>query len=159
MRRTTVAKKRNTITNPWKPGDNITIRLRQTDGDVIDYLNDPNRSTTDEILNALQLKMKIEQMEASTDEVLSALHLKREIEQIEEGHPLVKPDQLFLLEEINRTVQSHMETMESRMMEKLTDAIKSSSSRDNELAASKETVEDEDLDEDAIKAMQDLGAF
>ena len=135
-----MAKKRDTSTNPWKPGDNITIRLRQTDDDVINYLNDPNRSTTDEILNALQLKMKIEQMGASADEILSALHLKREIEQMEEGHSSVKPDQLFLLEEINRTVQNHMESMEIRMMEKLRDAIKASSFRDNELAASNETV-------------------
>lgn len=133
-----MARIRNTNINPWKAGDNITIRLKRSDSDIIDYLNQPGRLTTEEFLSALELKM--------------------EVEKIGNGQSEIKPDQMSLLKEIENIIQIQMEAMEERIVKRLLEASQGLSFRDNESAAAKEHVDDEeDTNEDVASAMLNLG--
>lgn len=151
-----MAKVRDTKTKPYMPGENITVRLKQTDDDVANYLNLPGKSASEEFVEALRYKIEADKMNKAM---------------------AIKPEQLPLLNEIEKVIDEKYQQLEQRMVETLTNMIGNLSSfRDYESVASSERYdaykeeennadnsenhEDQEQDtEEAAAAMMNFGSF
>ncbi|MNW32240.1 hypothetical protein D3C74_91800 [compost metagenome] len=130
------------------PGENITVRLKQTDGDVANYLTLQGKGASEVIVEALRFKIKAETVNKGM---------------------AIKPEQLPLLNEIEKLIDEKCQQYEQRLVRLLSQVLENSSSfRDNELSAgiglsevenSKDEISDDNEENEAAAAMMDFGAF